>query len=165
MCLMTKLSEPLIATHDIPCYKILNMRPSRVCVGGMEYLSPFQYKHYYVGCVNYASLYQPAIKYLENDKGEITYFIKECFLHCYTKEGVLSLNDEEFNFSFYTYLFDCFIPKGSQYYISKDGKEICSPKLYVTDKGMLLKDKVKNSKRYGGLRGINSETYYLVNKD
>lgn len=35
MCLMTKLSEPLIATHDIPCYKILNMRPSRVCVGGM----------------------------------------------------------------------------------------------------------------------------------
>nr|DAD66650.1 MAG TPA: hypothetical protein [Myoviridae sp. ctPuP5] len=151
MCLMTKLSEPLIATHDIPCYKVLNMRPSCMCVNEanrMEYISPYQHQHYYIDSLNYASLHRPAIQHLENDKGELIYFIREGFLHCYTKEGVLSLEDEEFAYCFYTpYLFDCFIPKGSKYYISENGKEICSPKLYVTGKGMQLNNNLKNTKK------------------
>lgn len=57
-------------------------------------------------------------------------------LHCFTDEGISSLNDDDYNFMspFYTlYLFECYIPKGSKYFISENGKEICSNKLYVTN--------------------------------
>lgn len=121
MCLVSKSNEPLIAVHDIHCYKALTMINN-------EFFSPFQHSRYFLNAVNYA--------FIECSTGGKYYYIEEGFLHCFTDEGILSLNDDDYNFMcpFYTlYLFECYIPKGSKYFISENGKEICSNKLYVTN--------------------------------
>lgn len=129
MCLVSKSNKPLIAVHDIHCYKALTNIHN-------EFFSPFRHSRYFLNAVNYASPHVSNYASIESPSREENYFIEEGFLHCFTDKGVLSLNDDDYNFMspFHTlYLFECYIPKGSKYFISENGKEICSNKLYVTN--------------------------------
>lgn len=129
MCLVSKSNEPLIAVHDIHCYKALTNINN-------EFFSPFQHSRYFLNAVNYASLHTPNYAFIEHPIGGKYYYIEEGFLHCFTDEGILSLNDNDYNFLspfFNLSLFECYIPKGSKYFISENGEEICSNKLYVTN--------------------------------
>lgn len=129
MCLVSKSNEPLIAVHDIHCHKALTKIYN-------EFFSPFRHSRYFLNAVNYASLHTPNYAFIEYPTKEKYYYIEEGFLHCFTDEGISSLNDDDYNFMSpfcVLYLFECYIPKGSKYFISENGKEICSNKLYVTN--------------------------------
>lgn len=135
MCLVSKSNEPLIAVHDIHCYKALKKLYSPT-FNRDEFFSPFQHSRYYLNAVNYASLHTSNFDVIEHPTGEKFYYIREGFLHCFTDKGISSLNDDDYNFTSpfsNLSLFECYIPKGSKYFISEDGKEICSNKLYVTN--------------------------------
>lgn len=125
MCLLSNSKIPLIAEEDIPCYKVL-FRSDR-----KDYISPFGKVRYNIGGFNY-----PKDKYNEECVdvtmvGSPLFRIGRGFLHCYTVECftydcfslVYGSNKPRF--------FECYIPKGSKYFISADGKEICGDKLFV----------------------------------
>lgn len=134
MCLYSRKREPFIAEEDIPCYKEL-FRTSR-----NVYVSPYQRMKYTIGGFNYPMDEPKEIKRDEYSYimfGRIVYVIDSGYLHCYAdvkknekrirnvKENQNSCNTD------HLYIFDCYIPKGSEYYISTDGCEICTNKLFV----------------------------------
>ncbi|UVX32852.1 MAG: hypothetical protein [Bacteriophage sp.] len=70
MCLVIKSNEPLIAVHDIHCYKALTMINN-------EFFSPFQHSRYFLNAVNYASLHPPNYAFIESPIGGKYYYIEE----------------------------------------------------------------------------------------
>nr|UWD58287.1 MAG: hypothetical protein [Bacteriophage sp.] len=85
MCLVSKSNEPLIAVHDIHCYKALTKIYN-------EFFSPFRHSRYFLNAVNYASLHTPNYAFIEYPTKEKYYYIEEGFLHCFTDKGISSLN-------------------------------------------------------------------------
>lgn len=136
MCLYSRNKEPLIADKDIPCYKTLIRESSGV------YISPVQEMEYIIGDFNYP-LNEPKEPILDDYNaimfGSTVYIVGDGYLHCYTdvnKSEEFFKNIKE-NQDLYNVgrlcVFECYIPKGSKYFISDCGKEICSDKLFVKD--------------------------------
>lgn len=137
MCLLSKTKEPLIAEENIVCYKVLQRLDEN------HYVSPFRNVKYKINDFNYPSekynmdnMKKPCNNYYLDDF--LTYRIEQGFLHCFTQQGVLPYN--LYKGSLYMlahllplYVFECYIPKGAKYFISRCGKEICSNKLFVKD--------------------------------
>lgn len=145
MCLYSNSKEPLIAEEDIVCYKILR-HISDTC-----YVSPYQEMKYEINGLNYPeekhnidnikiiddfiviAKNHPSYNYITT-----VYQIEQGFLHSYTSQGIEPLNLKMKYDHLYMriksfYLFECYIPKGTEYFISHCGKEICSRELFVTD--------------------------------
>lgn len=126
MCLISYISEPLVAKEDIVCYKVLHH------LGDNCYVSPFRNMPYKINSVNY-----PETVFSESDI-KLTelycYSIGNGFLHCYRSCGVpLSYYDFKQQISCPLYLFECYIPKGAKYFINRNGTEVCADKLFVKD--------------------------------
>lgn len=124
MCLITYWKKPKIAKKNIVCYKILEDK-------GLNGLySPHTQTKYSTG-LNKA--YGETIIY----RGPIlnhsifkrkTYMIERGMLHCCTTEGYsFEYLYKIFNNPFYHHIiYKCIIPKGTEYYISTDKKQICA---------------------------------------
>lgn len=131
MCLITYWKKSKIAKKDIICYKILRDKDFK------ELCSPHIKTEYNVG-LNKA--YGKIVIY----KGPIlkrfifkckTYMIGRGMLHCCTTK--------EFSFEYlykvlyspyyYYVIYKCIIPKGTEYYISTDKKQICAKVIILTN--------------------------------
>lgn len=146
MCLISYNVLPYIAFRNIPCYKLL-YRASERC-----YVSPFQRLEYKINDFNYPKEkyinwgkditmdeYSTFLKY--NDYRKTLYMIEKGFLHSYTFKGTKSNDLKKYENQFIPnyYLFECYIPKGTEYFISVDENEFCSRKLFVTNNKVELK--------------------------
>lgn len=151
MCLLSNSKVPLIAEENIVCYKVLR-HISDTC-----YVSPYQEMKYEINGLNYPSekhnidnikiiddfiviaKNHPSYNYITT-----VYQIEQGFLHSYTSQGIKPLNlkmeyDRLYRRIKSFYLFECYIPKGAEYFISVDDNEFCSTKLFVTDNKIELK--------------------------
>lgn len=130
MCLLSNTKKPLIAKEDIICYKVLQ----RLEDG--SYISPFREVKYKINDFNFPEE-ESDMNMKSLTQYAPIYAIDSGFLHCLTSQGLLYLQKfvyasvlaKEFPF----YLFVCYIPKGSKYFISHCGTEICADKLFVED--------------------------------
>lgn len=130
MCLLSNSKKPLIAKEDIICYKVLQR------LGDNTYVSPFRNVKYNINDFNY-----PLEKYNQNDyvyNDCIWYKIEQGFLHCFVSQNIdpndyVSSSIFMYAKIFPLYIFECYIPKGAKYFISRCKKEICTNKLFVKD--------------------------------
>lgn len=139
MCLISNSKEPLIAKEDIVCYKILKQTHD------MRYVSPYRDFQYKINDFNYP-LEENDLENLRKvisvneikTRYSYAYRIGQGFLHCLVSEEVPSfilsvLTDGFLGKSLSLYLFECYIPKGSKYFLNKNDTEICANKLFVKD--------------------------------
>ena len=118
MCLYSKTKIPLIAKEDITCYKIV-CRPLNSKVSKYDSV-----------CFNFPI--NKGLIYAEGEKIILEYGyyqIGEGYLHSYT-----SLYHAKNTCFGYNFILECIIPKGSEYFISKDGDEYASDKLIIGKK-------------------------------
>lgn len=119
MCLTTYWRKPKTAKEDIVCYKLL--------LNISHYLySPFRLMQYNIGLneVNKGA-------YIKISKGifRTKYLICGGFLHCYTNYSPRIIR----NFYIPIVFYKCIIPKGANYYISCNKKEICVTQLFLME--------------------------------
>lgn len=133
MCLYTKSSYSIVAKKDILCYKLLVLKDDK-------YISPYMGLEYKINAFNYPLDLCENIRFFRLYSDSYFFEVDKGFLHSYTFNGAKSSN------IFYDivcapntfYLFECYIPKGSKYFISHNKEQICSDKLFVKDKKVLL---------------------------
>ena len=133
MCLISKTSIPTIAEEDIVVYKVL------MCKNGKDYAPVVsedgELPHYiYKKGVNKARLNED-VSYAWNCQ----YKIGKGFLHAYTTKGIAEQKCDRWNGCVgrsgiesgvkYHFVAKMTIPKGTKYFISCDGTEICAKQL------------------------------------
>lgn len=128
MCLYTKSSCSRVAKKDILCYKLLVLKDGK-------YISPYAGLEYKINALNYPSDLCEDIKLSKVYSNSYLFEVGKGFLHSYMFKGAEASNMiyGMLCASRTLYLFECYIPKGSKYFISDCGKEICSDKLFVKD--------------------------------
>lgn len=120
MCLTTTMKRGLTAKKDIKVYKQL------LCVGGDNYRTPYQ-----GSLVTLNATLSPSEKTNVKFKEDCATNISKGFIHAY---ALPTFDDDNT-------CFEAIIPKGTEYFISSDFKEICARGLYITNKKI---KKVKN---------------------
>lgn len=118
MCLNSKTKIPTIAEKDIVCYKLVfkSMTPSISKYASIVELFP----------INEGLVCAEGKKTIEQ---YAFYKIGIGYLHSYT-----SLANAKNSCFDYHFILECTIPKGSEYFISKDGDEYASDKLIIGKK-------------------------------
>ena len=114
MCLVSKWRFPRKAKENIVCFKILRKSAGR-------WVTPFQDVEVQLNNMLIAekckkfSVFHPFVK-------------GEGYIHAYSQK------DFVINNIFSTgNIFVAVIPKGTKYHISKDGKQICAEKMFITN--------------------------------
>ena len=119
MCLVSKWRFPKKAKKDITCYKVLK----KSCLYQNEWCTPFRWTRVILNDWIIAEKCKTFSILNPYSKGA-------GYIHAYTDK-------KSFVRQKYTYgekrAFIALIPKGTKYHISRDGKEICAEKMFITN--------------------------------
>ena len=125
MCLVTNNSKPKIATKDIMVYKVLK------CQDYEDYLTPWQNRTIKLDSTFIADGEKEIIPVNNN------FEIEGGFIHAYiNKEKAIDIAASFSSMDVYQshrryVVVKCIVLKGTEYFISKDGYEICSTVLKI----------------------------------
>lgn len=134
MCLYTKQILPIRARKDITCYKAVVVS-QRHCI--KLFTGPYFCVHLYLGEPYVAS---PSKKLFSTRFNQIlfdgTRRVEEGYIHCYidyeyAKERCASISNNYGNPA--TCILECIIPKGTLYFKSGDGLEVCAKEILPQD--------------------------------
>lgn len=128
MCLISKTNIPKIAEEDIICYKILEYTQ-------LEYTTPFMYlpiRDSIVEAIGDEDIYKKSAWFRPSK-----YSIGRGFIHAYTTYETAMKIIPEIECQFFTEcqleVFKAVIPKGTKYFVSINGKEICAKKMVLPE--------------------------------
>lgn len=120
MCLTTKTKEPLYAEEDIVCYKVVKESKAEGC----PYMTPYEESLIHEKAIKGIWMFVAhGIKKIEESNSlNTSYDIGEGYIHTYKylphgkymNEYMELHHDGEFH------LFECIIPRGTEYYVGSD---------------------------------------------
>lgn len=128
MCLYSKTPIPSIAQEDIICYKLVTM-VNPLFIGKRESILMTPYRLEVIDPKKFpfilkASSNKPVDYFGYSCFGINIYTIGEGFIHAYTKKPLVFLQ-----FLQNRRVILCRIPKGTKYYVSLEGTEICASEM------------------------------------
>lgn len=116
MCLLTNLKNPIVASEDFKCYKLLVKQLDGT------YKTPITNVKVKLNCTFRAAVSNKGI-----NNGIFT-IVGSGFIHAFTSlKKNITKYDERF------IVFKCICKKGTEYYIDKELREVCAKELYITD--------------------------------
>lgn len=131
MCLYSKTNTPLIAEEDIVVYKVLMHRNGKDYAPVVSDTANLQSYIYKKGA-NKARLKEDISLTLDGR----TYAIGQGFLHAYTTNEEAEKSKTRWNCCFLTvsnFVVKMIVPKGTEYFVGIDEKDICAKQLIWED--------------------------------
>lgn len=128
MCLYSKTPIPSIAQEDIICYKMFKINPIwkdiLMTPYMLEVVKSCDFPYMFVASSNKCVIPTYGAPCINNIIG---YIIGPGFIHAYTQ----NIKDNSISSHFCVVL--CKIHKGTKYYVSKDGDEICASQMELIE--------------------------------
>lgn len=118
MCLISETNQPTIATEDIVCYKIITPENRTPCTNTHVNIlhrlgvKPFKAKGDIIINISASGRY---------------YNIEGGMIHTFCNLNYTLIHADNFAIGFPIY--ECIIPKGTEYFVSSDEEEYCSKKI------------------------------------
>ena len=125
MCLYSKQILPRRATKDIICYKVL-------CCTGSCFRTPYYDMRMDINKEYEAKGPKIAKAFIKNNYQKYFAIVEKGYIHCFTQEN--AARDMWFYDVRKRVIMKCIIPKGTLYYKSKNGLEICARKIKTLER-------------------------------